>query len=92
MPSSAESPLLRRDPDVRNFALRRNRSLHSLARRGARPRLATLYSIAAIAALPFAGAAHAQETDSLVASAGEQVFRPWFKKRRDLTPGVCAVI
>jgi hypothetical protein len=48
MPSSAESPLLRRDPDFRNFALRRNRSLHSLARRGARPRLATLYSIAAI--------------------------------------------
>ena len=30
---------------------------------------------AAIAALAFAGAAHAQETDSDVASTGEQVFR-----------------
>ena len=38
---------------------------------------------AAIAALAFAGAAHAQETDSDVASTGEQVFRRFASLYRD---------
>jgi hypothetical protein len=48
MPSLAESPLFRRDPDFRNFPLRRHPSLLSRASRGGRPSLATPYSIAAI--------------------------------------------
>ena len=39
--------------------------------------------LAAIAALAFAGAAHAQETDSDVVSAGEQVFRRFASLCRD---------
>ena len=38
---------------------------------------------AAIAALAFAGAAHAQETDSDVVSTGEQVFRRFASLCRD---------
>ena len=38
---------------------------------------------AAVAALAFAGAAHAQETDSDVASTGEQVFRRFASLCRD---------
>ena len=39
--------------------------------------------LAAIAALAFAGAAHAQETDSHVASTGEQEFRRFASLCRD---------